>query len=92
MTQNRQILLDNRPTGEAGVSNFRLVSSEVPPLQDGQVLVRNHYRSLDPYTVSYTHLDVYKRQASTTASASARDTSSSRTVSTASGGMAIRWR
>ena len=49
MTQNRQILLDNRPTGEAGVSNFRLVSSEVPPLQDGQVLVRNHYLSLDPY-------------------------------------------
>ena len=49
MTQNRQILLDNRPTGEAGVSNFRLVSSEIPPLQDGQLLVRNHYLSLDPY-------------------------------------------
>jgi NADPH-dependent curcumin reductase CurA len=49
MTQNRQILLDNRPTGEASVSNFRLVSNEIPPLQDGQVLVRNHYLSLDPY-------------------------------------------
>ena len=49
MTQNRQILLDNRPTGEASVSNFRLVSSEIPPLQDGQLLVRNHYLSLDPY-------------------------------------------
>ena len=49
MTQNRQILLDNRPTGEAGVSNFRLVSSEIPPLQDGQLPVRNHYLSLDPY-------------------------------------------
>ncbi len=49
MTLNRQILLDNRPTGEASVSNFRLVSSDIPPLREGQVLVRNHYLSLDPY-------------------------------------------
>lgn len=49
MPQNRQILLDNRPQGEASASNFKLVTSETPPLQDGQVLVRNHYLSLDPY-------------------------------------------
>jgi hypothetical protein len=49
MPQNRQILLDNRPQGEATASNFRLVTSETPALQDGQVLVRNHYLSLDPY-------------------------------------------
>ncbi len=48
MTRNREILLDNRPTGGAWVSNFRPVDSEVPPLQDGQVLVRNHYLSRDP--------------------------------------------
>ena len=30
-------------------SNFKLVSSETPPLQDGQVLVRHHFLSLDPY-------------------------------------------
>ncbi|MCZ2089464.1 MAG: NADP-dependent oxidoreductase [Burkholderiales bacterium] len=49
MSTNRQILLDNRPQGEATASNFRLVSSETPALRDGQVLVRHHYLSLDPY-------------------------------------------
>ena len=49
MPTNRQILLDNRPEGEATASNFKLVSSETPALQDGQVLVRHHYLSLDPY-------------------------------------------
>ncbi len=49
MPTNRQILLDNRPQGEATASNFRLVSSETPALRDGQVLVRHHYLSLDPY-------------------------------------------
>lgn len=49
MPTNRQILLDNRPDGEATTSNFKLVTSETPALQDGQVLVRHHYLSLDPY-------------------------------------------
>ena len=49
MPQNQQILLDNRPQGEATVHNFRLVSTETAPLQEGQVLVRHHYLSLDPY-------------------------------------------
>ncbi len=49
MPTNRQILLDNRPQGEATEGNFRLVSSETPPLAEGQVLVRHHYLSLDPY-------------------------------------------
>ena len=49
MTSNQQIILDNRPHGEASPGNFRLISSEIPPLQDGQVLVRHHYLSLDPY-------------------------------------------
>jgi NADPH-dependent curcumin reductase CurA len=49
MPKNQQILLDNRPQGEAVASNFKLVSSETPALQDGQVLVRHHFLSLDPY-------------------------------------------
>jgi NADPH-dependent curcumin reductase CurA len=49
MPQNKQIHLDNRPQGEATASNFKLVTSETPPLQDGQVLVRHHFLSLDPY-------------------------------------------
>jgi len=49
MPTNRQIHLDNRPTGEAVASNFKLVTAETPALQDGQVLVRHHFLSLDPY-------------------------------------------
>ncbi len=49
MRQNKQIHLDNRPQGEALASNFKLVSSEVPALQDGQVLVQHQFLSLDPY-------------------------------------------
>jgi hypothetical protein len=49
MPQNKQIHLDNRPQGEATASNFKLVTSETPALLDGQVLVRHHYLSLDPY-------------------------------------------
>lgn len=49
MPINQQILLDNRPQGEAVASNFKLVTSDTPALQDGQVLVRHHFLSLDPY-------------------------------------------
>jgi NADPH-dependent curcumin reductase CurA len=49
MTINRQWLLVSRPQGEASVDNFRLVERPLPELQDGQVLVRHHYLSLDPY-------------------------------------------
>ena len=49
MPQNKQILLDNRPEVEATATNFKLVTSDTPALQDGQVLVRHHYLSLDPY-------------------------------------------
>jgi len=49
MPQNQQILLDNRPVGEATVANFKLVTTATPALADGQVLVRHHYLSLDPY-------------------------------------------
>ena len=49
MPTNRQQLLDNRPEGEAVAGNFRLVTAETPALADGQVLVRHHYLSLDPY-------------------------------------------
>ncbi len=49
---NRQIVLASRPQGEAGVDNFRLVETALPgpdELADGQVLVRHHFLSLDPY-------------------------------------------
>jgi NADPH-dependent curcumin reductase len=49
MTLNRQILLASRPTGKPTQANFRLVETPIPALADGQVLVRHHYLSLDPY-------------------------------------------
>ncbi|MBL8352504.1 MAG: NADP-dependent oxidoreductase [Burkholderiaceae bacterium] len=49
MTQNLQIHLASRPSGEPGAANFRLVEATVPELGEGQVLVRHHFLSLDPY-------------------------------------------
>ncbi len=49
MHRNQQILLDNRPSADAEAGNFKLVTSETAPLQAGQVLVRHHFLSLDPY-------------------------------------------
>ena len=49
MTLNKQIHLVSRPAGEAIADNFKLIEAQVPELQDGQVLVRNHFMSLDPY-------------------------------------------
>jgi len=46
---NRQILLVSRPAGEATADNFKLVEAPVPEPGEGQVLVRHHYLSLDPY-------------------------------------------
>lgn len=46
---NKQIHLVSRPEGEARVDNFKLVEAPVGEPQDGQVLVRNHFLSLDPY-------------------------------------------
>ena len=48
-TINRQWQLASRPSGEPTAANFRLVEAPLPELADGEVLVRHHYLSLDPY-------------------------------------------
>ncbi|AOJ86582.1 2-alkenal reductase [Burkholderia sp. MSMB0856] len=48
-TINRQILLVSRPQGAASADNFRLVETPLVPLADGELRVRNHFLSLDPY-------------------------------------------
>ena len=48
-TINRQWHLASRPSGEPTAANFRLVEAALPELADGEVLVRHHYLSLDPY-------------------------------------------
>ncbi|CAJ0782506.1 Putative NADP-dependent oxidoreductase YfmJ [Ralstonia condita] len=45
----QRIVLASRPQGPVTPENFRLETAEIPELQDGQVLVRNHFLSLDPY-------------------------------------------
>lgn len=52
MTQpaiNRQILFAERPAGMPTPACFKLVTAPVTPLAEGQVLVRNHLLSVDPY-------------------------------------------
>jgi hypothetical protein len=48
-TINKRFVLASRPTGEPTPQNFRLEEVELPLLKDGEVLVRHHYLSLDPY-------------------------------------------
>jgi len=45
----QRIVLASRPTGPVTPGNFRLESAPVPEPAEGQVLVRVHYLSLDPY-------------------------------------------
>ena len=48
-TTSREIRLGSRPHGLPTADNFILSQREVGPPQDGQVLVRNRYMSVDPY-------------------------------------------
>ena len=49
MSLNPQIVLDSRPTDRVTPANFRLIEAPVPTSGPGQVLVRHHYLSVDPY-------------------------------------------
>ncbi len=46
---SREIHLISRPTGMPTPANFTLAQTKLEPLQNGQVLVRNLYMSVDPY-------------------------------------------
>jgi NADPH-dependent curcumin reductase len=47
--KNKQVLLAARPQGSVKESDFKIVETDIPAVADGQVLVRNHFLSLDPY-------------------------------------------
>src|SRR6266545_6142438 len=49
MPTNTQVLLASRPTGFPDESNFTIVDAPLPAPAGGEVLVRNHWLSLDPY-------------------------------------------
>lgn len=46
---NKQWIVKSRPQGEPDFKNFDLVESKLPPVNEGQVLLRTIYLSLDPY-------------------------------------------
>ena len=46
---SRQIRLAAYPVGEPGDDTYDIVDAELPPLEDGQVLLRTIYLSVDPY-------------------------------------------
>lgn len=48
-TTSREIHLRSRPKGEPEPENFELKTVELPAPQDGQVLIRNRFLSVDPY-------------------------------------------
>ena len=48
-TTSREIRLISRPKGIPTADNFTMARIELAPPQDGQVLVRNRYMSVDPY-------------------------------------------
>ncbi|WP_425271717.1 NADP-dependent oxidoreductase [Nocardioides euryhalodurans] len=45
----REIHLASRPHGEPTADDFELAEVDVPALDEGEVLVANHYMSVDPY-------------------------------------------
>ena len=47
--QNKEIRLASRPTAMPVPDNFKIVGADVRPLNDGEVLVRTLYISVDPY-------------------------------------------
>ena len=57
--KNRQWLLAARPSGIIKESDFQLNESTVPPLKDGQVLVRNLAFSFDPTQRGWMSMDTY---------------------------------
>ena len=46
---NRRILLEHRPTGWVTPGDFRLEAVPLPVPGEGELLLRNHWLSLDPY-------------------------------------------
>lgn len=45
---NKQLIFVKRPLGAADASTWSLETNPIPELEEGQVLVKNHYISLDP--------------------------------------------
>lgn len=45
---NKQLLFVKRPVGEVDASTWTLETNPIPKIEDGQLLIKQHYISLDP--------------------------------------------
>ncbi len=45
---NKQLLFVKRPVGEATADTWSLVTNPIPEISEGQILIKQHYVSLDP--------------------------------------------
>ena len=45
---NKQLILAKRPVGEADASTWTLQTQQIPEIGEGEILVKQHYISLDP--------------------------------------------
>ena len=48
MSKNRKFILKRRPNGRPVPNDFNLVAEDIPKIADGEIVVRNHFVSLDP--------------------------------------------
>ncbi len=48
-TKNKSYILASRPFANPLPENFKLIESEIPEIENGQVLVKSRYISVDPY-------------------------------------------
>ena len=48
MSENRKFILKRRPNGTPVADDFILITEAIPEISDGEILVRNHFVSLDP--------------------------------------------
>jgi NADPH-dependent curcumin reductase CurA len=55
MTRSREIRLVSYPEGAPAAADFELAEVEVPAPEPGEVLVRNHWMSVDPYMRGRMH-------------------------------------
>jgi NADPH-dependent curcumin reductase CurA len=58
--RNRQVLLVEKPSGRLGAEHFRLSEGAVPAPQDGELLVRVRYISMDAANRAWMHGATYR--------------------------------
>ena len=49
MKTTRTINLNNRPTGKPKLTDFDLTTTKIPDVEEGEILLRSKYVSVDPY-------------------------------------------